>query len=110
MGIGYRPEKKILGTDGYRVPARKNFLGTDGYRVPGKFSLMPTPGLKFRIKSQKRLTWFKFHNQVYNVEKIASFIVGMRNMVSINFQVDSYYGSLKLNETKSKMVAVESFC
>ena len=29
MGTGYRPEKKNL--------------GTDGYRVPGKFSLMPTP-------------------------------------------------------------------
>ena len=50
MGIGYRPEKKILGTDGYRqekkfwVPMgtgrKKNF----GYRwVTGKFSLMPTP-------------------------------------------------------------------
>ena len=34
---------KILGTDGYRVPARKKILGTDGYRVPGKFSLVPTP-------------------------------------------------------------------
>ena len=46
---GYRVpvRKKFLGTDGYRVPARKKFLGTDGYRVPGKFSLMPTPVLKF---------------------------------------------------------------
>ena len=71
MGTGYRPDKKFLGTngyrvparekflgtdgyrvtarkkffgtDGYRVPARKNFLGTDGYRVPAKFSTMPTP-------------------------------------------------------------------
>ena len=44
---GYRvPARKILlGTDGYRVPARKKILGTDGYQVPGKFSLMPTPGL-----------------------------------------------------------------
>ena len=30
MGTGYRPEKKIL--------------ASDGYRVPEKFSLMPTPG------------------------------------------------------------------
>ena len=46
---GYRvpARKKFLGTDGYREPARKKFLGTDGYRVPGKFSLMPTPGSKF---------------------------------------------------------------
>ena len=31
MGSGYQPEKIVLGTDGYRVPARKNFLGTDAY-------------------------------------------------------------------------------
>ena len=56
MGTGYRPEKKFwvpMGTgyrpeknSGYRrVPGtgKKKILGTDGYRVPGKFSLMPTP-------------------------------------------------------------------
>ena len=25
-----------MGTDGYRVPARKKILGTDGYRVPAR--------------------------------------------------------------------------
>ena len=42
MGTGYRLEKN-LGTDGYRVPARKKILGADEYRVLGKFSLLPTP-------------------------------------------------------------------
>ena len=37
-----------MGTDGYRVPARKEILGTDGYRVPGKFSVMPTPDNNFK--------------------------------------------------------------
>ena len=36
MGTGYRPDKKIVGTDGYRVPARKEFSGTDGYRLPAR--------------------------------------------------------------------------
>ena len=49
---GYRvpARKKFLGTDGYRVPARKKILGTDGYRVPGKFSLMPTSGQNYKTK------------------------------------------------------------
>ena len=49
LGTGYRENSKFLGTDGYRVPARKNILGIDGYRVPGKFSLMPTPGLDWKF-------------------------------------------------------------
>ena len=77
MGTGYRPEKKILGTDGYRVPARKKILGTDGYRVParkkflgmdgywvpGKFSLMPIPGLSLkRIKNFHQNTVSYLHH------------------------------------------------
>ena len=37
-----------MGTDGYRVPARKKFFGTDEYREPGKFSLVPTPDKTLR--------------------------------------------------------------
>ena len=31
-----------MGTDGYRVPARKKFLGTDGYRVPAREKILGT--------------------------------------------------------------------
>ena len=37
MGTEYRPDKKIVSTDGYRVPARKKIVDTDEYRVPTKF-------------------------------------------------------------------------
>ena len=55
MVPGTGKEKK-LGTDGYRVPARKKILGTDGYRPEKKFSV---PG----ISQEKNFGWYRenFH-------------------------------------------------
>ena len=73
--FGYRwvqgtSQKFFLGTDGYRVPARKNFsvtgtgqkkiLGTDGYWIPAKFSAKPTPGVDIEIWSVDFKIWVKF--------------------------------------------------
>ena len=73
MGTGHQWEKKIVGNDEYRVPARKKFLGTDGYWVPAKFSTMPTPDLIIKFYLPLRLRkaggtrethWATCHNEV----------------------------------------------
>ena len=37
-----------LGTDGYRVPARKKILGTDGYQVPARKKFWVPMGTRYR--------------------------------------------------------------
>ena len=73
MGSGYQAENFVLGTVGYRVPARKKFLGTDEYLVPGKFSTMPTPcscficenGLSFMIWLKNWLVFEPWYCSTY---------------------------------------------
>ena len=65
--------KKILGAVGYRVPAGKDLLGTDGYRVPEKFSLMPTPALVSLIfKSGNFLFFFILPMKILSLFLIVS--------------------------------------
>ena len=58
LGTAYRPnfkswalgtgQQKKLGTNGYRVPAKKKLLGTDGYRVPAKKKFWVPMGTGYR--------------------------------------------------------------
>ena len=53
--FGYRwvPGKfEKLGTEGYRVPARKKFLGTDRYPGPARKEILGTDG--YRVPARKK--------------------------------------------------------
>ena len=50
MGTGYQPDKKIVGTDEYRVSAKKKFFGTDGYRVPARKKFWVPMGTEYKLE------------------------------------------------------------
>ena len=60
FGYGWVPgtgQKNLLGTDGYRVPARKTFLGTVEYRVRRRIRLFyKLKIIRYEIRNVTSLT------------------------------------------------------